>query len=85
LNTKFSEFINTFFVSAESNYFATFHANKEHQEKLESLDFIQRILFKKRSFDNDMNNLYFLDYIENYIDFIKFAKTEEKLISYSRN
>jgi len=73
LNSKFIKYKNIFFVSAESKYF------QKEEENKGTLDFIQQTLFKY-SFFNDSENIYFLDSIEDYIDFIKFSKTEQKLI-----
>lgn len=85
MEPKFSKFNNTFFVSSESDYFKTLFELKENKEKIESLDFIQRIILKEFAFDDfGLDNIYYLDLIEDYLDFIKFAKTEEKLINFKK-
>jgi len=80
-NLEISNSYNIFFVSSESKYF---DFTKNYKERLinseEEFDFIKSIIQRKFIISESQKNIFYLDYISSYRDYIKFSRLEENSI-----
>lgn len=82
-NSKFTKEKNVFFISAKSSYFKSINNTISFNCEKDNHNFILEALSEKKFF-NFLQNVYFLDFIDNYVDFIKFSKSEQKFIKYKK-